>query len=133
MLIAPQELDPWIAHVSGALLAGGYLVAADPAKDDLSSVIERFGVTHAFFPAALIDAIASYDRFDALTDVEVRTSVVAAEKDHVGTPEEMRAIATTIPDASFEVVPNASHMSQFLHPNELARRLISAADGDRDP
>ena len=61
------------------------------------------------------------------TGSERRATIVAAESDHVGTPEEMSAMAEAIPGATFELVPDASHLSQFLHPDTLAARLLAAA------
>jgi non-ribosomal peptide synthetase component F len=61
LLIAPAVTDPWICHVTGALLAGATLVAADPAAAPLADQIRAAGVTHAFLPAALLRAIGTRD------------------------------------------------------------------------
>jgi len=58
LLIAPPEVDPWIAHVSGAMIAGAALYCADPAKEDLSEFIETHQITHAFLPAALLGTLS---------------------------------------------------------------------------
>jgi 3-oxoadipate enol-lactonase len=76
-----------------------------------------------------LDAIATYNRRDALNTINIPTTVIAAEHDQVGTPTEMRALAAAIPDAAFELVPDATHMSQFLHPKDLAERVSRAARG----
>jgi pimeloyl-ACP methyl ester carboxylesterase len=74
-----------------------------------------------------LDAIATYDRTDELNTINIPTTVIAAEHDKVGTPTDMRSLATAVPNSSFELVPDASHMSQFLHPEALAERLSQAA------
>jgi pimeloyl-ACP methyl ester carboxylesterase len=73
------------------------------------------------FPA-FADTAESLRRGDPL---DVGT-VVAAELDLVGTPDEMRALADSIPGADLVLAPNASHMSQFLHPEALAGRVAGS-------
>jgi pimeloyl-ACP methyl ester carboxylesterase len=74
-----------------------------------------------------LDAIARYNQLTALTVIEAPTAVIAAAADHVGTPEEMSLIAGAIPDATYEVLADASHMSPFLSSASLLERLRSAA------
>jgi pimeloyl-ACP methyl ester carboxylesterase len=74
-----------------------------------------------------LDAIAVYDRRAALASLATPTAIIAAELDHVGTPEEMEAMATAIPGATFSVIPDASHLSPFVDPAGLAERLVTAA------
>jgi len=70
-----------------------------------------------------LQAIAGYDRAWELGRIEAPTKVIAAELDRVGTPDEMQALTDAIPGAEFVLVSNASHMSQFLHPEALAERV----------
>ncbi len=74
-----------------------------------------------------LDAIAMYDRRVDLGSITVPTSIIASEFDIVGTPEEMAAMASAIPNARYECVANASHMSQFTDPCALAERIISGS------
>jgi len=54
LLIAPPTTDPWICHVTGALVAGATLVAARVVADaPLADVLDRERVSHAFLPASL--------------------------------------------------------------------------------
>lgn len=73
-----------------------------------------------------LEAIAVYDRQEDLASILVPTSIIASEFDKVGTPQEMIAMASAIPDVRFECVKNASHMSQFTDPSALADRIVSA-------
>ncbi len=60
LLIAPVTFDPWIGHVSDALLSGSTLVKADKeCIVDLSSFISQKEITHAFLPASLVDGLES--------------------------------------------------------------------------
>jgi len=70
-----------------------------------------------------LEAIARYDRAGDLGRIQAPTRVIAAELDRVGTPDEMQAMARSIPGAEFVLVPHASHMSQFLDPAALAERI----------
>jgi pimeloyl-ACP methyl ester carboxylesterase len=74
-----------------------------------------------------LQAIAGYDRTGDLGGLEVPTRVIAAEFDSVGTPDEMRALAGSIPGAEFVLVPHASHMSQFLDPAALAELITGTS------
>lgn len=74
--------------------------------------------------AADLDAIAVYDRTAELGSIAVPTTILAAESDHVGTPDEMRVMAAAIPDARFALLAPASHMSPFLDPASLAAQIM---------
>ncbi|MGN6694476.1 MAG: alpha/beta fold hydrolase [Aquihabitans sp.] len=74
-----------------------------------------------------LDAIAAYDRTDDLARIAVPVTLIAAELDQVGTVTEMAGMADRIPDARFELVTDAAHMSPFLEPAALAARFIAAA------
>lgn len=62
LLIAPPTTDPWICHVTGALLAGATLVAADAMADTpIAQQIASARVTHAFLPAAIFAELEGED------------------------------------------------------------------------
>ena len=62
LLVAPPTTDPWICHVTAALLTGATLVAGDPVSGrPLAEQIRDAGVTHAFLPAALVRALGTRD------------------------------------------------------------------------
>ncbi len=73
-------------------------------------------------------AIADYDRCDDVSALTMPTLLLAAEHDQVSTPDAMRAMSERIPDARFELVPGAAHMSIFTRPNQLAALLDRAAE-----
>jgi pimeloyl-ACP methyl ester carboxylesterase len=70
-----------------------------------------------------LQAITGYDRTADLGRIEVPTRVIAADLDRAGTPDEMQTLAAATPGAEFVLVPQASHMSQFLSPAALAERI----------
>ena len=73
-------------------------------------------------------AIADYDRCDDVSALTMPTLLLAAEHDQVSTPDAMRAMSERIPDARFELVPGAAHMSIFTRPTQLAALLDRAAE-----
>jgi non-ribosomal peptide synthetase component F len=55
LLIAPPTVDPWICHVTAALLHQATLVRIDATSDGrLADRIAASRITHAFLPAALV-------------------------------------------------------------------------------
>jgi pimeloyl-ACP methyl ester carboxylesterase len=115
-----QTLSRWF--VPGELAAGGPLV--DYARTCIADADPALWAND-------LDAIAVYDRRDALSEIRTPTTVIAAEQDRVGNPDEMGAIADAIPEAQLVLVPQASHMSQFLDPDALAARLSGLARRSR--
>ena len=49
--------------------------------------------------------------------------MLAAERDAVGTPEEMRGGAALLPEGEFKTVAGVGHMLPVERPRDLARRL----------
>lgn len=73
--------------------------------------------------AAALRAIASYDRSDRTPTIDVPVTLIAAELDQVSTPTAMTAMAGRLPHARLHVLPDAAHMSPFLHPEALAQMI----------
>ncbi|MFB7918556.1 condensation domain-containing protein [Streptomyces sp. NPDC056061] len=68
LLVAPPTVDPWICHVTSALLHNATLVPARPLSDrPLAQQMRSGRVTHAFLPAALLRSLDSTD----LPDLQV--------------------------------------------------------------
>lgn len=68
------------------------------------------------------------DVTDILPAIDVPTLLIVGEDDRISTVEEMRGIAERIPDARFEIIPNAGHMSPLENPepvNAAIRRLLA--------
>ena len=78
--------------------------------------------------ATSLRAIAGYDRSDLTPTIDVPVTLIAAELDQVSTPAAMTAMAGRLSHARLHVLPEAAHMSPFLHPEALAR-LIAEGRG----
>jgi 3-oxoadipate enol-lactonase len=70
--------------------------------------------------AATLDAIAAYDRTDRVGTLGMPVAVIAAGHDRVSTPAAMADMAQRIPNATFQVLDEAAHMSPFVDPAALA-------------
>jgi non-ribosomal peptide synthetase component F len=58
LLVAPPIVDPWICHVTAALLWRATIVRVDPMSDrSLAECLQDGRVTHAFLPAALLRSL----------------------------------------------------------------------------
>lgn len=77
--------------------------------------------------ADTLDAIAGYDRSDAVGRIGVPVTLIAAEHDQVSTPAAMAALAGRLRRATLHVIADAAHMSPFLDPGALSRLIVSAS------
>jgi pimeloyl-ACP methyl ester carboxylesterase len=73
--------------------------------------------------ATALRAIASYDRSHLTPTIDVPVTLIAAELDQVSTPAAMTAMAGRLSHARLHVLPDAAHMSPFLHPEALAHMI----------
>ncbi len=72
-------------------------------------------------------AISTYDGSAKAPMVTAPTTSIAAEGDAVSTPQAVAATAQMFPAGRFQLLPGAMHMSPFVHPENLAARLLVAA------
>jgi pimeloyl-ACP methyl ester carboxylesterase len=78
--------------------------------------------------AVALDAIATYDASERVRAITAPTNLIAAERDGVSTPEAMAELAELAENAHLDVIAGASHMSPFVDPDDLARRLLAGAE-----
>jgi pimeloyl-ACP methyl ester carboxylesterase len=71
-----------------------------------------------------LDAIATYDRSDAVAHLTMPMTLIAAHDDRVATVAAMTALADRAADATLHVV-DGSHLSPFTDPDDLGRRLLA--------
>jgi len=71
--------------------------------------------------AASCAAIADADLEDAAAAVAVPTLCVVGEHDGSTPPDMVRGMASSIPRAEFELVPDAGHLPQVIRPDDVAR------------
>ncbi|MBV9516200.1 MAG: alpha/beta fold hydrolase [Mycobacteriaceae bacterium] len=76
--------------------------------------------------AAALDAIATYDRADAVSGIEVPSLLLAGGIDEVASPAVMARLAADLPHGRLEVVAAWAHMSPFAEPGAFAARLRTA-------
>lgn len=60
--------------------------------------------------------------------MDVPTLLLCGQHDSISPPDEMRAIAEALPQASFEIIPDVGHMAPLEDPhtvNDLIRQFLS--------
>jgi pimeloyl-ACP methyl ester carboxylesterase len=72
---------------------------------------------------AQVDACASHDAADRLTEIAVPTLVLAGEFDNILPPRCSRAVAEAIPGARFEVMPEQAHQPFQEIPDQWNARV----------
>ncbi len=100
--------------------SGTHLAAQQLAVDVMSRVPE------ATYRAAL-QAIASFDRREALAQIRVPTLVLAAEHDMTAPPDVMQRMASRIIGGQYACVPHAGHIANVESPtafNECVLRFL---------
>ncbi len=87
--------------------------------------------------AGCCEAIRDMDLRDRLASITAPTLVISGADDPAIPPEHGEIIRDAIPDASFEVIPNAAHLANVEQPDEITRAVldhlspITARRGDR--
>ncbi len=105
-------------------------------KDTDAAVVARMrAVDREVPPATTACDWQATDRFDRLRDVariDTRTLVVGGAADHLTPPRYAEYLASTIPGARFELVPDAGHMLPVEQPAAFAALLRSFYAGTPD-
>jgi pimeloyl-ACP methyl ester carboxylesterase len=135
------RLEPYppFARAADAIDAGGMAAIAQAAiarwfaleaiqRDDpgVRYARERLAAARPRTFAAALRLIAGFDGGSALAVAGVPVHIVAAERDTVGEPSGLRAMAAAIPAATFTLVEGARHMLPLEQPARLAALLRSA-------
>ena len=74
--------------------------------------------------ARCCDALARWDVREELGAIDVPTLVISGEHDPSTPPEHGELIASRIPGARFEVIPNAAHLANVERADEFNRLLV---------
>jgi pimeloyl-ACP methyl ester carboxylesterase len=68
------------------------------------------------------------DHTPLLNKIDLSTLVICGEQDVISTPEEMRAFAAKIPQATFAAIAGSGHMAPMENPAEFNRELATFID-----
>jgi pimeloyl-ACP methyl ester carboxylesterase len=88
--------------------------------------------------AANFQALKVYDQGQGMSDPKLRRRlarvripalVVWGESDGVVDPDYGRAYAQSLPNARFELIPEAGHLPQIEQPERLLTLIVEFADG----
>lgn len=78
--------------------------------------------------AALRGMAERPDSTGLLATLDLPALLLCGEQDRLTTPEEMRGMAETIPDAAFAEIPNAGHMAPMENPEAVNRAIREFLD-----
>jgi pimeloyl-ACP methyl ester carboxylesterase len=112
--LAPLDAGIGMAGMADRLVPGLVSPAASfEARAQARAVMGR--VPEPTYRAAL-QAIAGFDRREALAAIRVPTLVLAAEHDRTAPPEVMQRMAARIAGSEFACLPNAGHIANVEAP-----------------
>ncbi|MET0842673.1 MAG: alpha/beta fold hydrolase [Mycetocola sp.] len=83
--------------------------------------------------ARCAEALGDFDRTAEARSLPVPALLVSAEFDEVTTPDSMRELARTLPDAHAVEIAGASHLAALERPEEIASALAGHLAGAADP
>ena len=66
-----------------------------------------------------------------LPEINLPPLLICGEHDAISPADEMRAIATAMPNATIEIIENVGHMAPLEHPqavNDLIRQFLKQTD-----
>jgi 3-oxoadipate enol-lactonase len=142
-LTAPEQLDKLVLACTSARFgepAGWSERAALVREQGLEAIVdmilgrwfttrapngfrEMFLSTDRESYAQCCEALARWDARDQLGAIEAPTLVIAGERDPSTPPEHGELIASLIPGARLEVIPQAAHLANVERPDEFNRLL----------
>lgn len=112
-----------------AVLAGGVVQRwftpdwAQQHPDVVKGCQEMIANTDAQAYAACAEAIGGYDVRDGLPSITAPTLVISAADDPTLPPEHQQQIASRVPGARLESIPDAAHIVSIQHPDAVNRLL----------
>jgi 3-oxoadipate enol-lactonase len=86
-------------------------------------VRERLGSVDPVTYAAALELIAGFDVLARLSEIEVPALFVAAERDAISPPDELRLSAGAVQHGEFSLFANAGHLLPLEHPRALAELM----------
>lgn len=103
--------------------AGGELDAKRIEREDFLRYWEHAALMDPDIFLRMLQRAGSHDARGFLADVEVPALVIAAEEDTFTPMALAEEMAEAIPDAEFEVIPDASHAAPVEQPDRIAERI----------
>jgi 3-oxoadipate enol-lactonase len=112
--------------ITEATLARWFLPAyADAHADEVDRVRQQLLNTPAEGYAASCEALGAMDLRDRLGDITAPVLLITAEEDASVPPETVVPLASQIPGAHLEIVPDAAHLVTYSHPEQINRLLLA--------
>jgi pimeloyl-ACP methyl ester carboxylesterase len=129
-----QSLGPRLARAPG--LASGFVRAARgaglmaPGLDvgAFREIAEAWTRLDLALYATHFDALFRHDAWDLLPDIRTPSLLVAGGRDRFTPPHLAERMAKTLPDAHFELLPEATHFGLIEEPDEIADAIARFAE-----
>ncbi|TXK85230.1 alpha/beta fold hydrolase [Paenibacillus sp. N3.4] len=126
-------------HMAISLYDNGAIAARDAmlpkllteqTRRDHPTLVENLNtVMESMSPEGLIHACLAMayrgDSANLLSSIKVPVLVIAGEQDAIAPPEIMKKMAEQIPNASFHVIPAASHLTPLEKPEAFNAHLVN--------
>ncbi len=121
--LAPLDAGEGMAGMAARLVPG--LVSPNaPASARYTAGELMSRVPEATYRAAL-QAIAGFDRREALASIVVPTLLIAAEHDRTAPPDVMQRMAARIPGAAYVCLADAGHIANLEQPARFHAELLA--------
>lgn len=125
-----EETHSTAAVVDGMLPRIFSSVTREHRPEAIEMIHERMVKTHPRAVAGALRGMAARpDRTGDLPRIAVPTLVLVGEDDAVTPPADARLMAESIPNARYEVIPNAGHLAPVENPEATSRAILAFLDG----
>ena len=129
-----QSLGPRLARAPG--FASGFVRAARSAGlaapgldvDAFRDIAEAWTRLDLALYAHHFDALFRHDAWDLLPEIRTPSLLVAGGRDRFTPPHLAERMAKTLPDAHFELLPDATHFGLIEEPDEIADAIARFAE-----
>jgi 3-oxoadipate enol-lactonase len=119
----PAEMAPALARS---------LVGPDVAEDVYERVVASVSALHVDSYIKTIEATTHYDRSGVLGEIAVPTLVIGGEHDSLTPPDMKRELASRIPGARLEILPDCGHMANMERPDAFNAVVLDFLRTNRD-
>jgi len=87
-------------------------------------VIDRCWETDQAVVASRLRALEGFDLNERLWEIDTPTLLLAGSKDVVVPPSRQRALASALPEGSFDLIEGAGHIGFLTHRSEVASKVV---------
>jgi len=125
-----QVLNQGTAQLAEAMLGKMFSAQTEESRPELVDEVRRtiLRTSPMGVSAALLGMAARPDVTSWLSQMQIPSLVIVGEEDTISTVQEMKKIADRLPDAEFQIIPGAGHLSPLEQPalvNQTIRQFLA--------